>query len=99
MKQFLVVTFILTALLFLTSRGESVRGPKININTASVERLQELPLIGPMRAQSIVDYREKNGPFRTLDEITRIKGIGKGILKRITPHCSVGRAGTGYSRK
>jgi competence protein ComEA len=48
----------------------------INLNTASVELLLTLASIGPVRAKAIIDYRERNGPFRSVAEITDIPGIG-----------------------
>ena len=53
---------------------------KININTATAEELETLPGIGEKRAQAIVEDRQNNGPFRTVEELTRVKGIGEGIL-------------------
>lgn len=48
----------------------------INVNTADVDELQKLSGIGPALAQAIVDEREANGPFETLDELLRVNGIG-----------------------
>lgn len=48
----------------------------ININEASVEVLTELPGIGPSKAQTIVTDREANGPFSSLEDLTRVSGIG-----------------------
>ena len=48
----------------------------IDLNKASVELLETLPGIGPVRAGAIVADRELNGPFRTVEEITRVQGIG-----------------------
>ncbi len=56
---------------------------KININKATAEELQALPGIGPTRAAAIVRYREEHGPFKSLDEITNVSGIGPKILENI----------------
>lgn len=60
----------------------------IDINTASASRLDELPGIGPGKAQAIVEYRQAKGPFRTPEELKNVKGIGQktydGLKDRIT---------------
>jgi len=55
----------------------------ININTASQFQLESLPGIGPTTAQKIIDYREENGPFSTIEEIMDVSGIGPGTFERI----------------
>ncbi|MGN0967880.1 MAG: ComEA family DNA-binding protein [Oscillospiraceae bacterium] len=62
---------------------------RVNINTAGAEELQELPGIGQVRAQAIVDDRETNGPFRYPEEITRVSGIGQGTLEEILDYITV----------
>ena len=51
-------------------------GP-VNVNTASAEELSQLGNIGPAKAAAIVAYREEHGPFRSLQELTRVTGIGE----------------------
>ena len=56
---------------------------KVNINTADKEALSSLPGVGPVIAGRIIEYREKNGPFKNIAEITKIKGIGEKISQKI----------------
>ena len=56
---------------------------KININRAGYNELKSLPGIGEVRARAIVEYRDRYGPFRNLEELTEVKGIGSGILSSI----------------
>jgi len=53
----------------------------ININTAGVDELVKLPRIGPKIAQRIVDYREKNGKFKKLEDLINVNGIGEKTFK------------------
>lgn len=56
---------------------------KININTADINELQKLKGIGITYAQRIVDYRQENGEFRSIEELLNIKGIGEKRLEDI----------------
>lgn len=58
----------------------------VNINTAGVEQLQLLPRIGPALADRIVEFREANGPFASVDELVAVKGIGDASLERLEPY-------------
>ncbi len=58
-------------------------GEKININTADAVELDKLPGVGPARAQSIIDYRQKTGGFKTIEEIQNIKGIGPATFAKM----------------
>jgi comEA protein len=62
----------------------------IDINKATVNDLQRLPGIGPSLAKQIVAYRDKNGPFRRVEDLMVIKGIGFKKWKKIRPLVRVG---------
>ena len=55
----------------------------ININTASKEILMQLPGIGEVKAQAIIDYRNQNGPFTSLDQIQEVNGIGPATFEKL----------------
>lgn len=56
---------------------------RININEVTASQLQQLPGIGEVTAQNIIDYREKNGPFTTADELLNVEGVGDVRLKEL----------------
>jgi competence protein ComEA len=57
-------------------------GPTVNINTATSSDLESLPGVGPKLAQRIIEYREKNGGFKKLEDLLNVQGIGeKNFLK------------------
>ena len=55
----------------------------ININTATAEELDRLPGIGAKKSEAIVEYRNNNGNFKTIDDIKNVPGIGDGIFEQI----------------
>ena len=63
---------------------------KININTASAGMLETLPNIGSVLAQRIVDYREENGNYTTLEDLLLVEGIGEKRLEEIREYITVG---------
>src|SRR3954462_13922096 len=56
---------------------------QVNINSATKEQLESLNGIGPVKAQAIVDYRSKNGPFKRLEEIKNVDGVGDATFDKI----------------
>ncbi|HHO59998.1 MAG TPA: ComEA family DNA-binding protein [Thiotrichales bacterium] len=73
-------TFLLVALLALSS---SAFAGKVNVNTADADSIaMEMNGIGQNRAQAIVDYRKANGKFRSIDDLTRVKGVGAKTIEK-----------------
>ncbi len=62
---------------------------QVNINTATKEQLDGLKGIGPAKAQAIIDFRTKNGPFKTVDDLEKVNGIGPATLKDIRSSVTV----------
>lgn len=72
--------------------GEMVReetSNKVNINTASLEELDSLPGIGPVYAQRIIDYRQSNGGFKSIEEIQNVKGIGSKTFEKLKDRITI----------
>lgn len=86
-QKTLVCALVMLAVLTFVSAAEgSQPSGVVNINTASPDELQLLPRVGPSLAGRIVDFREANGPFRTVDEILAVKGIGESSFEKLEPY-------------
>jgi competence protein ComEA len=107
MKFHRVVAFTLAvALGVLTSSGLALAAAqpapegKLNLNTASVEQLSTLPGVGEKLAARIVEYRQRSGGFKAIQELMNVKGIGEKNLERIQSHLSLGEpAGKGSASR
>lgn len=68
--------------------AEQTADPKralVNINKAEAAELTSLPGIGEKKAQAIIDYRKANGPFKKIDDLQNVKGIGAKTLAKLRP--------------
>ncbi|MDQ7010675.1 MAG: helix-hairpin-helix domain-containing protein [Mariprofundaceae bacterium] len=64
---------------------------KVNINTATVEQLQQVRGIGPKTAAAIVEYRKEHGAFSDVDDLLKVKGIGEKKLEKIRDDLTIGK--------
>lgn len=62
---------------------------KLNPNTASEEQLQLLPTVGPAKAERIVAWRAKNGGFKRIADLRRVKGFGYKTFKKLEPYLDI----------
>jgi competence ComEA-like helix-hairpin-helix protein len=77
------------------AQGKDLDGV-VNLNTAPADLLELLPGIGPAKVRSIVAYRQRR-PFRTVDELVRIKGIGRKMVRRMRVHLAVSGPSTAHA--
>ena len=66
--------------LFLSLPVVLYAGDAVNINTASKETLMSIKGVGEQRAEAIIQYRKKNGPFTNIDQLADIRGIGQSLI-------------------
>jgi comEA protein len=64
---------------------KELQAKSININKAGKNELTRLPRIGPKMAERIIAYRKTNGPFKSIDEIKKVKGIGNKTFNKLAP--------------
>jgi competence protein ComEA len=72
------------------SGGEEPAGALVNVNTATAAELETLPRIGPAMAQRIIEYREANGPFGSIEDIQNVPGIGPATFEGLKDLITVG---------
>ena len=84
LAAFLLITAWISPVGYATSANSINKAP-ININTATVEELVDLPSIGQKVAERIIQYRKKHGAFKTLEDLKTVRGIGDKIFEKIKP--------------
>lgn len=83
MKKLLVALFA-----FFAFSGIALAA--VDINSATVEQLDGLKGVGPAKAQAIIEYRTKNGPFKSVDDLEKVKGFGKKTVDGLRAEVTAG---------
>jgi competence protein ComEA len=75
-----------------TQPAKAVPSSPINLNTATEAQLASLPGIGAKAAQRILEFRQKNGSFKKIEDLMNVKGIGEKNFLKLKPYITVGTA-------
>jgi competence protein ComEA len=100
MRTLVFVSCLLLAVFTATTPVLASQGPAstdtkaavvqpVNLNTATAAQLEKLPGIGPKMAARIVEFRQKNGPFKKTEELMNVKGLGEKLFLRLKPNLTV----------
>ena len=89
----MAAAFLVAAMLAAAQVG-AAETHLVNVNTASAVDLAAIKGIGPAKAQAIVEYREKNGAFKTIDDLKAVRGIGDKMVEQLRTQVTVGEADT-----
>ncbi len=86
-----ISSLLLCVVMFAVPASAQKKPPAkpIDLNTASLDQLQQLPGVGPVMAQSILDFRKKSGPFRRPEDLLAIRGISEDRYRAIEPYVIV----------
>jgi competence protein ComEA len=83
---FLAATFLLA---LAAAAQKKPPAKPLDLNTATLEQLEQLPGIGPTTAKAIIDFREKAGPFQRVEDLRAIHGISNSRLEKLRPYVTV----------
>src|SRR5262249_16960603 len=72
------------------AKAAAASGAPVNLNTASQAQLEALPGVGPSTAKRIIEYRQKNGAFKKIEELMNVKGVGEKSFLKLKPLITVG---------
>lgn len=87
-SAFVILSIAVCLCAALPAAAAPAKANTVNINSADAAQLALLPRVGPSVAQRIVDYRKKNGPFKSADDLMLVQGIGEKTYALIKPYVS-----------
>jgi comEA protein len=87
-----LLVFFLALLALAAAAGAQKKPPAkpVNLNTATIEELEQLPGVGPVTAKDIIQFRKKSGPFRSVNDLLAIRRISKARLEKLRPYVTIG---------
>ena len=97
----IVATGLAIAIALMASSGAALAAAKaapagkVNVNTATAEQFAVLPGVGVKLGARIVEYRQKSGGFKSVEELMNVRGIGEKNFAKIQPHLTTGEARPG----
>lgn len=89
LKAFQSLVLVLALGITATAADRAPQRP-VNLNTATVTELMQLPRVGAKTAERIVAFRKQHGAFKRCEELMNVKGIGEKGFAKLKPHLSVG---------
>lgn len=87
-----VVLAVLMTTGVAVAAGKPAPTGKVNLNAATAQQLEELPGVGPKLAARIVEYRQKSGAFKSVQDLMNVKGIGEKNFEKLQSFLSLGDA-------
>ena len=74
------------------TKAEASEARPVDLNTADTAALESVPGIGKSLSQRIVAFREKNGPFQSVDDLLKVQGVGEKSIQKLRPYLTVAKA-------
>ena len=92
LRRFVGAALLAAFVLSVPAFAAAAPAGKVNLNSATVAQLEELPGIGPSLAARIVEHRQKNGAFKSVEDLMAVRGIGEKNFTKIQSYLTVGAA-------
>ena len=88
--EFAKKSLMLLLVALLTTGITTSQNVKVDVNSADIAELDSLPGVGPSIAKRIIEYREENGPFKRIEDLMNVQGIGEKKFLQLKDHVTAG---------